>query len=395
MGLGSGAQFMSSGNITAPGYSTPYACLGLYNTAYTSQNTAGKATLTYTDSTFGSGTQELYRQGGSSYGAGSKTASTAGGYWASLPTGGTQVATAVFSSTARTVIGRCTYGSGHVAVCSFDPELRGDSLLDWSEWDNWAMSNTQTNSVGGWSLLGRMVNYAATGTATAPTITTYANPTGKNVAIYSTYTYYYGGAYSGNLPGIFRAVANAGDVPLAIRANDVGTNLTTTNFKTLILGGGYTLGYKESLGYSKTTGDSSKIATFANGGGGVMGICAGAYYLCNTINYDGTNNIAELGLYAGSGNGELSDIATYPNGALTPIATNDTYIGNLGTLQIFYEGGPYFPRRFLRAPLRCRPTPTPVRMLETPLLFVSSTAAAMFFWSVRTPRCATGATTTG
>jgi len=344
VGLGAGAQFMSTGTITAPGYTTAYSCLSLYNTAYTTQNTAGKATLTIQNSGWGTvgSTQELYRQGGTAYGFGSKTNGTAGGYWASLPTGGTQVATALFNSAAKTVVGCGTYGtSGHVAVCSFDPQFRGDSLLDWTEWDNWAMSSAQTNSVGGWSMIGRMINYAATGTATAPTITS-TNPTGHNVAIYGTYTYYYGGGYSGNLPGIARAVANAGDIPLVIRANDVSTRLIAANFKSIILPGGYTLGYKESLGSSKTTGDSSKIVTFANAGGGVMGICAGAYYLCANISYDGTN-VAELGLYGGNGNGELTDISTYPNGALTPIATNDTYLGNLGTLQIFYEGGPYFP----------------------------------------------------
>ena len=80
------------------------------------------------------------------------------------------------------------------------------------------MSDTQTNSVGGWSLLGRMVNYAASGTATSPTVTTYANQTGPNVGIYGTYTSYAattgGGAYSGLLPAVARAVDAAGDVPL-------------------------------------------------------------------------------------------------------------------------------------------------------------------------------------
>ena len=318
VGLGSGAQYMSSGTGN----------LAVYNTAYTKDGAAaGKNTITYTDSSFGSGDQELYR-------------TAAGGYWAAQPGGGTQVAT----YGGNTVVGCATYGSGHVAVCSLEPELRGDSELDWTIWDNWAMSSTQTNSVGGWSLIGHMINYAATGTASAPTITETANPAGARVAIYGTYTYVGGGAYSGLLPGIARSVEAAGDVPLVVRADDINgylypgvDTLTTANFQALICGGGYAFGYKQSLG----TNGGVAIKKFATAGGGVMGICAGAYYLCNSIYYDGST-YPYLGLFAGEGRGELTDIASYPSGAMTKVNTSDAVIGNLGTGDLYYAGGPYF-----------------------------------------------------
>ena len=42
-----------------------------------------------------------------------------------------------------------------LSLCTLDPELRGDSTLDYTLWDNWAMGGTQANSVGGWSCSAR------------------------------------------------------------------------------------------------------------------------------------------------------------------------------------------------------------------------------------------------
>ena len=277
VGIESGASFMCSSNLQ------------LYNGTYTRTGSAGKNTLTYTDSNFGSGTQELYRTAGGGY---LSLASASSPYGA-----GSSVATV----SGNNVIVKATYGStslGHVVLCTLEPELRGDSELDWSIWDNWAMSNTQTNSVGGWSLLGTMINYAATGTASAPTVTTYANQTGPRVAVISTYITTNGGAWPGLLPGIYRAIDYAGDVPLAIRMSDiVGGYLTNynastnpTGFRAVIFPGGYCYGYNLTLGTSTTSGGSGKVCTFATNGGGVMGICAGSYYLCNQIVYDGSTS---------------------------------------------------------------------------------------------------------
>jgi glutamine amidotransferase-like uncharacterized protein len=292
--------------------------LDLYKGNYTRTGAAGKNTITITDSTFGSGTQELYR--------------TAGGGYFALPSGATQVAT---DSANRTVIARATYGSGRVVVCSLDPELRGDSELDWSIWDNWAMNNTQTNSVGGWKLLGRMINWAGTGTATEPTITTYANPTGSRVAIVSTNTAD-GGAWPGLLPGINRAVEYSGDIPLAIRFDDINSGrLTLDNFKAVILPGGYSYGYKTGLG---ATGGTA-IKNFATSGGGVMGICAGSYYLSNTVVWE-SKSYDYLGLFGGTDTGPLDGLL-YPSYTLTTTTINDPVIGNLGTQTQMYYGGGY------------------------------------------------------
>jgi glutamine amidotransferase-like uncharacterized protein len=69
-------------------------------------------------------------------------------------------------------------------------------------------------------------------------------------------------------------------VPLAIRFNEINNGqLTLSNFKVAIFPGGYSYGYKTGL----TTAGGTNIKNFATSGGGVMGICAGSFYLTQTI----------------------------------------------------------------------------------------------------------------
>ena len=272
VGIEGGASFMCA-DVGNPAHS-----LNIYGGSYTPDYVIppGKNTLTYTDPSFGTGTQELYR----SYGTGPIASYTSTGPTDPYGTSTTVATTAEDGN----VIERATYGTGanpgHVVVCSLLPDLRGDSTLDWTIWDNWVMGGTQTNSVGGWSLLGRMINWAGTGTATAPTITEYANPTGRKVGILASLEYWgTGGVYPAYLPSLFRAVAAAGDVPLAVRASEINgvfkSNLTTANFDAFILpeawygaaGVGNTAEAKD-IGAA----GAAAIQSFAASGGGVMGI---------------------------------------------------------------------------------------------------------------------------
>lgn len=290
----------------------------LYLGNYTRTGSAGKNTITITDSGFGSGTQEVYR--------------TAGGGYFSIVTGVTQVAR---NATNQAVIARNNYGSGRVIVSSVDLELRGDSELDWTIWDNWAMSNSHSNSVGAWKLLGRMINWAGTGTATEPTVTTYANPAGSRVAIVSTRNSD-GGASPRLLPGIYRAVEYSGHVPLAIRLSEIiSGRLTLSNFKVVIFPGGYSYGYKTEL-----SGHEQKIKDFATAGGGVMGICAGSYYLSDTIVWEG-RTYDYVDFFLGVDTGPLNDIASWPSYGLTTTLINDPVIGitNTNQTQMYYGGG--------------------------------------------------------
>ena len=154
VGLESGAAYMCQDGA-----------LQLYSGLYTRTGEAGKTWLGVTDPAFGCTLQQVYR--------------TAGGGHFSVPAGCRTVAR---SLQGRTVIARSAYGSGRVVVCSVDPELRGDSTLDWCIWDNWEMRGCHVNSAGAWELLGRMVHYAGSGVARRPQPKRLRNPSGKRLA---------------------------------------------------------------------------------------------------------------------------------------------------------------------------------------------------------------------
>jgi len=312
VGLESGAYFASSNGGT----------LDLYGGDYNANSpTAGKYTFDIVDSAFGSGSQEAYMSAG-------------GGYFSNTPGSATVVAE---DSSDRPVIVRDTYGtSGRVILCTFDPELRGDSTLDWTIWDNWAMNNSHTNSENAWKLLGRMIDWAAGGSGAAPTISA-SNPTGGEVAVYATHDSD-GGAWSGLIPAVARSVEYAGYTPLAIRDAEIKNDkLDTTNFDVITFPGGYAYGYKLQL-----SGYEQEILDFAYAGGGVMGTCAGSFYLADDITWDGKDYAYPVDLFLGWDKGPLDDIAGWPDYTLFSTATiSDTVIGNLGDIDMMYYGGGY------------------------------------------------------
>ncbi len=317
VGIGAGAHYAST-------YYSYY--LGLYGGSYTGWSGSGKFSFDIVDPTFGSGSQEAYM-------------STGGGHfpWSGVSVSG---ATAVVENYYNNPVAiRDEYGAGRVILISIELSLLGDSLLDWTIWDNWEMGS-HANSEGAWKLLGRMIDWAAGGSATEPNIFT-SNPGGDYVAVITTHTSD-GGASPKLIPAVGRSIEYAGHMPLAIRFKDVKNNqLTITNFDAVVFPGGYAYGYKTGL-----SGHESKVLNFISNGGGYLGICAGSYYAADYIFWDGSWYDYPLNLYAGYDIGPISAIAgldgdnnlTY---ALTPITINDPVIGNLGTQQQLYYGGGY------------------------------------------------------
>ncbi len=280
----------------------------------------GKKTITITDATFGAGTLESWH----SYG---------GGYFGTTPSA-TVVA---MNASGEPVIVRDTYGAGRIILTSMDLELRGDSELDWTIWDNWAMGS-HTNSAGNWELLGRMIGWAYNGDASAPMISPAPNPSGARVAIISTRTND-GGAWPGLLPAVARSVEYAGHIPLSIRIEDVNNGaLTNTEFDIVLFPGGYSYGYKTGL-----DGHEQKIRDFIMAGGSYYGICAGGFYAAGTLWWEGKSYPYPLDIYNGEPTGPLDDIATWPNYALTPTDVVDPLLGGPYTLMQTYYGGAHFP----------------------------------------------------
>lgn len=328
VGLENGANFITTGAGN----------LGLYPGTYIRSGNAGKTIITH-DGNFGTGKQQIYR--------------TDGGGFISTPAGTTSVATVSY----QPVIAYCNCGNGRVIITSLDPELRGDTDLDWTRWDNWDMGHSHENSRKAWELLGRMVNWAGTGVAAVPQMTSYSNPAGKKVAVVSTYTEMtsdsanWGGASAMMLPAVFRSIEHAGHIPLAIRMIDIYNHgpysdfkilrLNKANFDALVIPGGRTGGYTHWLGAEET--GIQYIRNFAISGGGVMGISAGSYYLSQTMNWEGTDYFTgQAGLFTGTDTGPIDAITPYPAYTLTTIAIDDGAgigITDISQQHLYYGGG--------------------------------------------------------
>lgn len=296
--------------------------LDIYSGVYTNvTNQIGKRPFTVTDSEFGSGVQQAWH----SYG---------GGYFPAPPAGVNVVAV---DASNRPVIVSQRSGAGRLIMTSFVLELRGDSTLDWTIWDNWAMGGTHTNSAGAWAMLGRMIGWASYAQDSAlPAINPAPHPAGVAVAVVAQHTVD-GGAWPGLLPAVARAIEYSGHVPLAIRFQDLKDGrLTLVNFKIATFPGGYAYGYKTGL-----AGYEHAIRNFIASGGSYYGICAGSFYAPGTIVWDRKKYSYPLNIYAGQAVGPIDDIAPWPGYALTPVAFSDEVIGNFGSLKVMYYGGGY------------------------------------------------------
>ena len=307
-----GSYFSSQNNGT----------LSIYTGSYTNvTNQIGKKSFTITDSRFGTGIQEAWH----SYG---------GGYFSSTPSSATVVAT---NASNQAVIVRQGYGSGRLILTSFTLELRGDSETDWTIWDNWAMGGVHKNSVGVWTMLGRMINWAYNGNPSAPSINSTANSAGSRVAVIAQHTTN-GGAWPGLLPAVGRGIENCGHLPLAIRFQEVKDGrLTTANFKVVTFPGGDAYGYKMGI-----TGYESGIRNFISAGGSYYGICAGAFYAASTVVWSGKSTTYPLAIFSGKETGPITDIIAWPGYKLTPVTfSGDAVIGTFGTINVMYYGGGY------------------------------------------------------
>jgi glutamine amidotransferase-like uncharacterized protein len=294
----------------------------VYSGNYTNISTnIGKKNFNIVDANFGAGSQEVWQ----SYG---------GGYF---PTPPGNVSVVARDTSNNAVIVRQIYGAGRIIMTSYVLELRGDSELDWTIWDNWAMGGVHNNSLGAWSMLGRMIGYAYNGDSSAPTVNPPPNPPGQRVAVVAQHTTD-GGAWSGLLPAVGRGIESTGHVPLAIRFQEIkDSRLTLANFKVVVFPGGYAYGYKTGL-----AGHEAKIRSFISSGGSYYGICAGSFYAPDTITWERKNYTYPLGIYKGMDIGPIDDIAPWPQYVLTQVNfSGDTVIGNVGLINVMYYGGGY------------------------------------------------------
>jgi len=309
--LEAGASFASKNGGTLDIYDANY---------HETEPVPGKQTIEIVDPGFGAGTQVAWTSFG-------------GGYFDLAPEA-TEVARDVAGNP---VIVRAGYGAGRVVLSSLCLELRGDTELDWTVWDNWAMGGVHENSAGAWELLGRMIGWAYDGDSSAPATVALENPRGHRIAIVASHTND-GGAWPGLIPAVARSIEFAGHVPLAIRFDEIiDGRLQSDAFRVVTFPGGYSYGYKLGL-----AGHEQQIRDFVAAGGGYYGICAGSFYAPETIEWDGRSYDYPLGLYKGQDIGPIDDIVPWPDYTPTPLEiSSDPVIGDLGVMNQMYYGGGY------------------------------------------------------
>jgi len=127
-----------------------------------------------------------------------------------------------------------------------------------------------------------------------------------------------------------------------VYASDV-TGGGLVNYDVFVMPGGNAWDQYVGLGYEE---GASKIRNFVSNGGGYIGICAGAYFACDYIVWEGSSYYYPLGLFPGHGDGAIDEIAPWPNYAMTNISivnrTHPITESLPDYMWILYYGGPEF-----------------------------------------------------
>ena len=80
-------------------------------------------------------------------------------------------------------------------------------------------------------------------------------------------------------------------------------------FDLFVVPGGYAADYNDALGLEGLT----DIREFVSNGGAFFGVCAGAYFACDNILWEGAPIEYNLDLFEGTGTGAIDSIAPWPN----------------------------------------------------------------------------------
>jgi len=99
-----------------------------------------------------------------------------------------------------------------------------------------------------------------------------------------------------------------------VYADDI-RNGSLSDFDLLCMPGGWAYGFSEDL----REDGASKILDFVLSGGAYLGICAGAFYACDYLVWEGIRYDYPIGLFPGYGIGPLNEICPYPDYNMTRI----------------------------------------------------------------------------
>jgi len=113
------------------------------------------------------------------------------------------------------------------------------------------------------------------------------------------------------------------------------------NYRLLYMPGGWAPNFIADL-HPK---GESKIREFVRAGGAYLGVCAGAYFACDHVVWDGKRYDYSLDLFAGGAVGPIREIAPWPGFALTKIVFSEAarwFAPDAAVHWTLYYGGPYF-----------------------------------------------------
>ena len=128
---------------------------------------------------------------------------------------------------------------------------------------------------------------------------------------------------------------------LRVDAARVNASSLSAEFRCLYVPGGYSYDYQKKI----TTRGEQNIRDLVGSGGAYIGICAGAFFAADHVDWEGGNYPYTLGLFKGTAKGALSEIKPWPEYGMTTITTNPEHPISRNqprTLNTMYFGGPAF-----------------------------------------------------
>ncbi|MBE0642485.1 MAG: hypothetical protein IH600_00215 [Bacteroidetes bacterium] len=128
---------------------------------------------------------------------------------------------------------------------------------------------------------------------------------------------------------------------LRVDAARINAGALAPQFRCLYMPGGYAYDYKRKI----TGRGETNIRDLVSTGGAYVGICAGAYFAADHVDWEGGSFPYTLGLFKGTARGALAEIKAWPDYALTTVSMNPDHPitrSQPRSLTTMYFGGPAF-----------------------------------------------------
>ena len=149
------------------------------------------------------------------------------------------------------------------------------------------------------------------------------------------------GAWSDGITAFEKFLDWKGLTHQRVSAADINTTALDGTYKVVYFPGGYAYDYKRKL----TARGEQHIRDFVNNGGAYIGICAGAFFAADRVDWEGGSYPYTLGLFKGTARGALDVITPWPGWAMTSITMRPDHpitAGRRSSYTTLYYGGPSF-----------------------------------------------------